>query len=75
MKKAYILAYVIRTELKGVTTDTDYYEVFCEETPLKLAKRRVMELGDVFCKDYSYLYSWNIARIVITSEHYLSTKL
>lgn len=71
MNKAYILAYVIRTTLKDVVTDTDYYEVFCEETPLKLAKQKLAQLEEVFCKEHSYLYSWNIAKIVSTSEHYL----
>jgi len=74
MNKAYILAYVIRTEMSGISVDTDYYEVFCEETPLKLAKHKLAQLEEVFCKEHSYLYSWNIAKIVSTSEHYLIPK-
>lgn len=74
--KSYILAYCLKNEFNGKATITDHFEVFCEygemeETPLELAEKRLQEIEQDFSENETFsLYTWNIAEIVQTSEHY-----
>jgi hypothetical protein len=73
---SYILAYCLKNEFNGKATITDHFEVFCEygemeETPLELAEKRLQEIEQDFSENETFsLYTWNIAEIVKTSEHY-----
>ncbi len=74
--KSYILAYCLKCEFNGKENIMDHFEVFCEygemeETPLELAKTRLQEIEQDFSENETFsLYTWNIAEIVETSEHY-----
>lgn len=74
--KTYILAYCLKCELNGKTNITDHFEVFCdyndiEETTLQQAEKRLQEIEQDFDENETFsLYTWNIAEIVKTSEHY-----
>ncbi len=78
--KSFIVAYVLRTTKhdhlsKEVHSDTDHYQVFCEydeleRTPEQQAENFVRELENSFDEGSVELYSWNVAEITKTSEHY-----
>lgn len=73
----HILAYCLKITINDNETITDHFEIFCEigelgESPLKLAKEALDELKSLFENDgIVELYTWNIAEIVTSSEHYL----
>lgn len=74
-----ILCYTIKTEKQthtGGTLEsfTDHFEVFIEpgeyeETPEQLARQKLDELRQTET-DNSEIYTWNICRIISTSEAY-----
>jgi len=74
--ESYLLAYCIKTVVNDKENITDHFEVFCEwgeleETPLELAEKRLSELEESFENSNTMeLYTWNIAKIIQTSEHY-----
>ena len=84
---AYILAYTTLTDRdtgnngQVIQVHNDYWEIFPEtsgldETPKQQAERRVREIEDSF-NDFNsntVLYSWNIAKVVATSEWYKTGK-
>ena len=56
---------------------TDYWQVFCEideqeNTPEEQTNRHLLELKNVYEDERSKteLYTWSIARVIHTSEHY-----
>lgn len=76
MKQSYILAYTLRHNHNGKDADRDFWEVFCEyneaeESPKQQADKRLAELICQYENDDAVeLYTWNIAAIVKTNEHY-----
>lgn len=67
--KTIILAYTLKTDL-GVV---DHYEVFSDDSKednLLNAEQRLSEIQDIYYESDTELYSWNIAQIILTSEHY-----
>lgn len=80
---AHTLCYTLRKEIekKGKTAsiDKDKWEIFWEDdnsTPLEQAQARVKELEEKYDgeKNKWELYSWNIARLTDTSDHYTPEK-
>jgi hypothetical protein len=78
---SFVLCYTLRTVARdtysGTITDTDHFEVFCEENVQGLsqkaqAKKRLWQLCDRYDTDETdtELYTWNIAKITKTNEHY-----
>lgn len=68
--KTFILIYVLRDKF---AEDTDHYEVFCDDSKednLLNAEQRLSEIQDIYYESDTKLYSWNIAQIISTSEHY-----
>ena len=65
-----ILAYILRNSFGE---DTDHYEVFSDDSKednLLNAEQRLSEIQDIYYESDTKLYSWNIAQIILTSEHY-----
>jgi len=75
--KPYILAYCLKIEFNGKENISDHFEIFSEvgeleETCLQLAEKRLVEIEQSLTNsETTELYTWNIAKIVQTSEHYL----
>jgi len=73
---AYILCYTLRFNHNGKQVDTDHWLVFCEHdewqrTPEQQAQNRLNELtAEYESNEACELYTWNIAAITQTNEHY-----
>ena len=83
MKKnpAVILCYTLRTTKYNKKTDKeesnyqDFWEIFCEEDEMECseinqAKNRLGELQNMYDEGETELYTWNIALVADTSDHY-----
>jgi hypothetical protein len=77
VKASYLLAYTIRWKTNaGLNKERDYYKIFCEfdedqNPPEVQAKNRLKKLIAVYEDTNTMeLYTWNIAKITSTSEHY-----
>jgi hypothetical protein len=73
---SYILCYTLRSTNDRGQRDKDYWEIFCEydemeNTPEDQAQNKLNELNAQYENDeHTELYTWNIAKIVKTNEHY-----
>lgn len=72
--ESYILAYIIRNHKGDKYKDMDKYEVFCEDsdvlgTTKEQVERRLEGLLESSTENKE-VYSWNVCKIIKTSEHY-----
>jgi hypothetical protein len=73
---SYLLTFTLRTTYKDGVKDNDYTEIFCDESEGRTPKQQAHERMEMLRSQYDSMYSktemytWNIAKITSTSEHY-----
>jgi len=72
---SYIICYTLRiNQNNGDYKDLDYWVVFCEIDENGITPRQQVKYYLKKLKRNKDLYTWNIAKIVDTSEHYKTSK-
>lgn len=74
--QAVILCYTIRRTIRGKITDCNFLKIYAEEneakqSPLEQAEAKRNKMQTFYENHRTHeLYTWNIAKVVSTNEHY-----